>query len=44
VWGAVAVAVFSAVVHASAMAVRPPAARAAANISRLPADEPEPLT
>ncbi|MGH3585612.1 MAG: APC family permease [Pseudonocardia sp.] len=39
-WGLLAVAVWSAVVYAYAMAVRLPAVRAAANISRLPIDEP----
>ncbi|GAA3223705.1 hypothetical protein GCM10017691_10950 [Pseudonocardia petroleophila] len=41
IWGPVAVAALSAAVYAYAMAVRLPADRAAANISRLPADEPE---
>jgi amino acid transporter len=41
VWGLVAVAVWSAVIYAYAMAVRLPPARAAANISQLPTDEPE---
>jgi amino acid transporter len=41
VWGAVAIVVWSAVVYVYAMAVRLPPARAAANISRIPTDEPE---
>ncbi|MGH3943248.1 MAG: APC family permease [Pseudonocardiaceae bacterium] len=42
-WGALVIAVFSAVVYAYAIAVRLPPERAAANISQLPTDAPAKL-
>lgn len=42
VWGTLVVVVFSAAVYAYAIAVRLPPQRAAANVSQLPVDEPEP--